>query len=539
MKLRALGWLGTGLVVAIGGAQTAEAGGLTLPGPGAVATARAGAAVASADDGEALAMNPAGLAKSKGTTITISAALINYMMEFQRRGTYDAIDAEALPYEGQPYPLVKNDPDLPLGIGKFQPVPVVAVVTDLGGAVPNLRLAAGIYAPNAYPFRDLCSVQSNGSCKKYTWNGDFNEPPPPARYDVVRQDAAVVLPSIAASYRIIPQLDIGARFSAGFGTIKSDVALWGNPGNVTEYVKEDALFSAEATDNFVPAWGVGLSYRPSPSIEIAAAYNSQISVVAQGDARAEVGPAVGLNGIPITIGASEVARCAPGGTMETQKVCVELALPMTATLGGRYKFLGADGTLRGDVELNVGWENWSAERADNYRVVVDGQIYVNGTPQLALKDTLIRHGFQDTYNVRAGGSYHVPVGGNKLIVRGGVGFDTAAAKKGWLRADIDGAARTTATVGAGYRTKRWELNIGGGAILEGTQTNEGECNPTVSNVSMLGCNGDGDEREIDEREGPDPINPIVIPSQQIEAPVNKGTFKGTYVLFMLGFSTWF
>ncbi|MDX2087778.1 MAG: outer membrane protein transport protein [Kofleriaceae bacterium] len=542
MKLRVSGWLGSGLFVAVTATPTAHAGGMTLPGPGAIATARAGAAVASADDGEALAINPAGLAKSKGTTITISMALINYMLEFQRAGTYDEIPEEALPYEGQPYPLVKNDPDLPLGIGKYQPVPVVAIVTDLGGIDPKLRLAAGLYAPNAYPFRDFCSVQGNGACRKYTFNGDFNEPPAPGRYDVVKQDAAVLLPSIAASYRILPQLDVGARFSAGFANIKSTVGLWGIPGNVNEYVKQDAYFSAEATDSFVPAWGVGLTYRPTPTIEVAAAYNSQISITARGDAHAETGPAVSLSGVPFVIGPAGQPRCEAGGTFEKQKACVELALPMTATVGGRYKFLGKNGEMRGDIELNVGWENWGAERATDYRVVVDGAVYTerNGVLEenLGLKDTLLRHGFQNTYSARLGGSYVAPVGTNSLTIRGGVGYDTAAAKKGWYRIDIDGAARTTATIGAGFRTKRWELNLGGGAILEGSNTNEGVCNPPNS-TTMAGCNADGNERPVEDREGPDPLNPLVSDTQQIESPVNKGTIKSNYVLFMLGFTTWF
>jgi long-chain fatty acid transport protein len=517
---------------------------MTLPGPGAIATARAGAAVASADDGEAIAINPAGLAKSKGTTITISMALINYMMEFQRAGTYADIPDEARPFEGQAYPLVKNDPTLPLGIGKFQPVPVVAIVTDLGGAVPNLRLAAGLYAPNAYPFRDMCTVQANGSCRKYMFNADLNEAPPPQRYDVVSQDAAVILPSIAASYRVTPELDIGARFSAGFANIKSTVGLWGLPGNLVENIAEDAYFHAEATDSFVPAWGVGLTYRPTPAIELAAAYNSQVSVTARGDAYAEKGPGVNLAGAEFSIGPAVVPRCAAGGTFERQKVCVELALPMTATLGGRYKFLGADGSMRGDIELNVGWENWSAERATDYRVVVDGAVYTEANDGSGLvdgpefRDSLLRHGFKDTYNVRLGGSYIAPVGGNSLIVRGGVGFDTAAAKKGWYRVDIDGAARTTATIGAGFRTNRFEVNIGGGAVLEGSNTNEGVCKPLDSS-GMKGCNADGNERPIEDREGPDPINPLVYPNRQAEVSVNKGTVTSSYVLFMLGFTTWF
>src|SRR3954464_8735885 len=90
-------------------AGPAYAGGLFLPGAGAISTSRAGAAVASADDGEALAVNPAGLAKSKGNTITVSAAMISYAMEFTRRGTYDDVPMEAYPYEGQAFPTMKDD----------------------------------------------------------------------------------------------------------------------------------------------------------------------------------------------------------------------------------------------------------------------------------------------------------------------------------------------------------------------------------------------------------------------------------------------
>src|SRR5262245_6917884 len=119
MKLRELTILGSLLAAP----AAAHAGGLFLPGSGAISTSRAGAAVASADDGEALGLNPAGLAKSNGTTITLSAALIQYSMKFTRTGNYDAISDDDQPYEDTPYPTVENRPDLPLGIGTFQPIP--------------------------------------------------------------------------------------------------------------------------------------------------------------------------------------------------------------------------------------------------------------------------------------------------------------------------------------------------------------------------------------------------------------------------------
>ena len=83
---------------------------------------------------------------------TIGAAIVNYAMSFHRNGSYDDYDDPALdplPYEGDPYPVIENDPSPPLGIGPYQPVPVIAITSDLGGRVPGLSVGAGLYAPNA------------------------------------------------------------------------------------------------------------------------------------------------------------------------------------------------------------------------------------------------------------------------------------------------------------------------------------------------------------------------------------------------------
>ena len=526
--------------VAWGSIDDAAAGGLFLPGSGAISTSRAGAAVASTSDGEALGLNPAGLAKTTGTTITLSMAIIDYAMTFRRRGTYDYNDAADQAWEGAPYPVVADDAKPPLALGAYQPVPVFAITTDLGGAVPNLRLGIGMYAPNSYPFRDLCSKLATG-CEKYEFNGSAGDPPPPARYDIVRQDAVLFMPSIAASYRVLPDLDVGARFGIGFAHLESTINVWSSPGNLVEDVNKDGEFNVDVKDNFVPGFGLGLAYRPTPHLEIGASYSSALTLDAKGEAHAVLGTAAGAPGVAVEVGPvdDDAARCAPGGTSARQKACVTLEIPRTATIGARYKLLDAAGAEKGDVELNLGWENWGAERATDFLVVIDSQLLVNGTPSLSLKDNIVRHGFQDTFSARLGGSYRIPVGTSTLIARGGVGYDTAAAKPGWLRADMDGAARTTVTVGAGYRTSRFEINVGAGAVLEGSNNNPGTCNPTSSLSTMLGCNGDGVEDPIEDRQGPDPINPLNNPDTQLQGPVNQGVFKSHYVMFMLGASTWF
>ena len=535
----------TSLVVSVGlvaaAAGQASAGGLTLPGAGAVSTSRAGASLAAADDGEALVINPAGLAKAhEGIEITVSAAIISYAMKFTRSGTYDAITdsgamAEDHAYEGQKYPTITNAPKPPLGLGSYQPVPVVAITSDLGGAIKGLRAAIGLYAPNAYPFRDMTHVGGHS----FQFNQNFDQPPPPTRYDIMNQEAAILVPSIAAGYRITDKLDVGARFGMAFATLKSTVAVWGLPFNYQEWVKEDGQVKIDAKDSWIPTWSLGATFRPAPAIELAANYTSSIDVNAKGTATAETGPNVTIGGQPSGIfpvtGAN--AKCADGGTMTAFKACASLAIPQNAQIGARYKFLDRAGTFRGDVELDLDWENWG-KNENNDNVVIDAQASTLQSPDtgLQLKPSVIYHGFRDTYAARLGGSYIVPAGGADLTLRGGIGYDTAAAKDGWERVDVDGAARTTIAVGAGYKMRRVEINAGFGVILEGSRTNARTCNPTIS---AQGCAGTNTDQPQADRTGPDPTTPLSSPFQQTESPVNQGTMVSHYVMFMLGVKTWF
>lgn len=539
--------LGISLGVCLSG--TAVAGGLILPGAGAVSTSRAGTGVASTEGGEALVLNPAGIAKSKGTTITIGAAIVNYAMSFHRNGSYDDYDDPALdplPYEGDPYPVIENDPSPPLGIGPYQPVPVIAITSDLGGRVPGLSVGAGLYAPNAYPFRNMNNVNGQpffvaSSAGGYDPPTTFDAAPPPTRYDIVEQEAAIILPSVAAAYSITPDLDVGGRLSVGFSEVKSTVVVWGEPANYNEYIKKDGVFTLDAKDSFVMTWSLGATYRPAPAIEIGAQYTAPINMLAKGDALNSNGPQVTLNGEPIVVLPSGDTRCAPGGTRERLKGCVEFALPMTATVGGRYKFLGADGKVNGDLELNVDWQNWSAERASNYRVVVDGQVAPESSPDngISLKDNIISHGLRDTFGVRLGGSWNFAAGPNTVTARAGVGYEMGAAKEGWERADFDGASRILGTIGGSYKLPRVSIDLGFGYIHQGTRTDSRTCNPVLQAPPYEGCGPNGEQQPLADRQGPDPVNPIVNADQQLENPVNQGTFKSHYLLFMLGMSTWF
>jgi hypothetical protein len=105
--------------------------------------------------------------------------------------------------------------------------------------------------------------------------------------------------------------------------------------------------------------------------------------------------------------------------------------------------------------------------------------------------------------------------------------------------DIDGAARTNLPGGASNKMSRVQIDAGAGFIYEGTRNDSRTCNPVLSMPPYPGCGPSGEQQPVENRQGPDPINPIVNANQQLENPVNEGTFKSHYVLFMLGVSTWF
>ncbi len=518
-----------GAALALAAPGVAVAGGLVLPGAGPVSTGRAGASVASIDDPSAVAINPARLAAVKGaTTVHVGTSLIDYDMTYTRSGTYDeVIEPETNdPWEGTPYAAVEDESSPPIGIGGFQAVPVIAVSTRLGGKVEGLTLAAAIIAPNAYPTRSYAA--------DYQFE-DPTRPPPASRYDIVTQEAAIVLPSIAAGYQINAKLSVGARFSAGFGQIKARSYVWGLP-NFDEWTGRDSEFTVDVKDNFVPSFGVGAHYAITDAIEVGAAWNSGYTIEGKGSGTARTGSGVLVGGVPVTIIPALEPVCEEGGTAAALKACVNVPLPWIATVGARYVARDRHGGQVADVELDVAYEAWSS--ASDFDIIVDGFGQVGDGPNpvgLSLQPTSLRHNLKDTLSVRLGGSWQTPMSFGTLIVRGGVAHDTAAAPDGWERLDIDGAARTTGTIGASLRLAKLQFDIGGGLVYEGERTQGTGCNPLPREGCTPGSTPDG----RNDRPSPDPIQPTADPGAQLQSPFNEGTYKSGYTLLMLGVSTWF
>ncbi len=498
---------------------TVNAGGILLPGLGAQGQARAGAMAAKADDPSALFHNPAGFAKQTGTVIHIGANLLDYSMQYQRSGVYEAT-GEDLAFEGQPYGLVEEEGAPAVGVGPFQSTPYLGISTDFGQDLP-VRFGFGFFAPHSYADR------SYGA--DYEFDADVDEAPPPGRYDIVSQEAVIIYPSVAVAYSVNDKLDIGVRASWGLGQVKATTYLWGIR-NYAEWVARDGLFEIDVKDNFMPTFAVGALFRPTPSFEFGLTYDHGVTLEGKGWGATQLGSDLGLADereymVPV---ADEYVACGTGGTDGSHlRTCLNLAMPRIATVAGRWILRDDDGSEKADVELDVRWENWSA--VSDVRIIVDGQSGITGLP---INETIIRHGFQDVLSVRLGGAYRMPMGKNQLTLRGGAAYDTATAPQQWTRLDQDGARRAVFAAGVAYDMDRLRFELGGGLVIEPERV-VGGCDPDVFNP---GCPvGSGDSPQED-RTSPDPLQPLTGPQNQVESPFNAGTYNSGYILISLGAS---
>lgn len=480
----------------------ASAGGVYVGESGSQAMERAGAFVAKADDPTALSINPAGLAKARGFELYLGGNFLRYGLTFQRAGVYpEQGSREVQPeYVGEPYPEVENS-------ATFQAVPYLAGV----GKVGNLAIAAGIFAPAGVPNRDFECTVSDELCLV-----DETGAPAPQRYDVVEQEAVIAYPSLAVAYRVHPRIDVGARFSWGFGTVKARNFPWAL-ANVPEDVRREGDFSADVKDSFMPSFGAGVLVRPIDQLEIGVAYKSKTAMRARGTGNARLGPDTDvLSGEQVFIVPKDPgeALCEEGGTTAELKTCLNFDLPQAVTVGVRWVFPDRRGGERADIELDATWEDWSAASDDV--VIVDG---MDTLLERNLQPTYIRHGFEDVLAVRLGGSYKFDAGKNALLLRGGLSYDTAAAPTSWTRVDKDGRARTTIAAGVGYEVDRFRFDAGVAWVIEGQVTVE-----DVPNA----------EPTFDNRLQPDPPQPSQTADRQVFHPINAGSYDSGYVVGLAG-----
>ena len=480
-----------GLVISSAWTPFAQAGGQFVGDVGTQSMQRAGAFVAKADDPSAIFFNPAGIARAKTKQFQLGANIVSMNLSFDRFGEYQ---------NGDPFPKVSND-------GGPQPIPYFGIIWPFEKFV----LAGGIFTPSGYGKRNLPTSVIGDS---------GTEQAAPQRYDAVTRESLVITPSAVFGYKINEKFSVGVRATWGYAKVDSTAYVQG-VADPNEDPDNDSITAVSGSDFFVPSIGIGAHYIASPSWEFGASINSPSKISARGFAQTTYGANIqdlfDQTGRSIEPASDAQSRCGGGGTAGRFSTCIDVNLPATASLGGRYILRDDDGSELADLELDLRWENWS--NASDLNATIDALSALDGS---LLNETSIPHGLRDVFSIRLGASTKAVMAGTQVDVRVGVGYETGAAPLSWTRLDVDGNEKYIGALGFGVTLGRFRVDLGLNYI-DAPQRQ-------VRDVPLA-------DTAVENRVQPDAPVPLSGANAPYN-PINAGEYKSSYVVGSLGVTTW-
>lgn len=397
-------------------ATTARAGGFELPDTGASAVGRGGAFTVKADDLTALAINPGGLSRLRGTRFLYNHNLIWAPVTFTRTpsvipGTPDFTD---------PFTPVHNQDELfPLGA-------MGVLASDFG--LEDWTFAIGVYGPNAVGKQ---SFPVNGG----------------SRYMLTSTDILLVYYSLAVAYGHKDVFGVGVtlqyvdmpvtKFSL---VVDAEKTLSNNAPPLSPY---DNRFDVEATLDLKdrgPTFTalLGAWWRIIPELEVAVSGRIvPIYLRPEGDIRLANVPDHEPLGEDILV-------------IEDQHAEMPITLPLTARAGLRYRYLDGEAEVF-DVELNAVYESWSM--LERYDVKLSGRAVINELKPL--EDIAIEKRWRDTVSVRLGGSWEAVQ--DWFGISAGAYWERGAVPQNYTHLDFLSLDRWG--VGGGLRFKHWGVDL--------------------------------------------------------------------------------
>lgn len=445
---------GAALLATLVGLAPATAGGMYLPFRGVRSTGRAGAFIAGVDDVAALWTNPAGLAAVDAPTGLVDATFVGQSVD------YDRVDSG-----GNQQPTVSNEsPGLP--------------VPSLGFAAPlahgKVVIGGGVWAPYA-------------ALGKYAEDG-------PQRYASVDQSQSLILTvGLGVAVRLGERVRLGATLQDHITSLSTSIMLSGCPGQTTcapEDPEFDSFNRVDQTTLFSPSGSVGAQFDLHRRATVGVALQLPVKISGQGTLHTRL-PSSGFF---------------DGASVEGDRADVSLELPMAVRFGlevrpGRWR-IEAAGTI----------ERWSQQKELRIEPVDVRIVNAPGVGTYELGPMIIPRRWDDT----VAGSLGIegqPMADRPLVVRAGYLFETGAPPDATLSVlNVDGT-KHLATLGAGYRTGRWsiDLALGYGVMPKRTVSTE--------------------EARLPQ------LNPIREPmGSELPVYVNAGEYRASWILAGLGAS---
>jgi hypothetical protein len=206
----------------------------------------------------------------------------------------------------------------------------------------------------------------------------------------------------------------------------------------------DMRATVEGEDFFTPQAILGAWYRPAPFIELGIS-GQVLPMSIETDSKLDI--------TPISNGFRGDAVLERDG-QPADDVSLELPLPMTARVGVRYIHLVEGGEVF-DVELDLAYESWS--RVESFGLKSDGLVANLAGEEVPVGDISIEKEWRDTMSVQLGGDYAVAP--RLATLRGGVFWESAAAKPEYANVDFVGGAQVGGAVGGSIFVDRFEIAL--------------------------------------------------------------------------------
>jgi long-chain fatty acid transport protein len=385
--------------------DSALAAGLFLAPEGARPLARGGAFVAGADDLNATAYNPAGIALAP-SQINIDFILPIHSTTYQRTR------------EDSSGGLTSVGTVTGNGIGL--PIPNLGATFDFG-LVKGLKFAVALNGPTPI-------IQN--------WPTTVNGEPAPQRYAIQNyKDTAMIKFTMGAAYQLTDWLILGGAFEVLTGRFASQVAASASISATVEDPVYDLNTKMVASPIVAPGAHLGLILIPAPWVRFGLSWESAFNVSTQADFHMTIPGAGAFNG-------AEFSPKTPHGTLAFK-------LPQTLRTGVEVRPIEG---LR--VELAFIWENWAAHDV----VHLDfGNATLNNPaiPPISLGKMAVTRGFQDTYSLRIGSEYTPRwLASRALTLRFGAMYEPSAIPPQYLSAVSVDLDKFIASTGASYRISK-------------------------------------------------------------------------------------
>jgi long-chain fatty acid transport protein len=440
-------WVALGLGLVAGARDARATTVLEVPDNGSEQMGRGGAWVARASDPLATFYNPAGLA-GQDTKLTLQANINIQNSCFTR-----IKDPRALP--GVPAGTPAGDPQTD-GVA---PGAAYNQVCSDASPFPNPQLAF------TYKINDRLgigiAVLGPAAAGNQTWPGDG-----PQRFLLTSAKTLLLTPTIGVGWEPVDTWRIGAGFLWGIANLDfANSSYTANGPGSPEVAAE-----LKVKQMFIPGFTAGTIWSPSSNLDIAAWYKWLAPIDAKGDVTTSY-VTKGRNG-GTYLGDTSLPNC--GVEWNTTYTCspdsakVKLTIPMEAKMGVRYH-KPREGVAQQhrrdpmsqdvfDIEADLTWANNSA--FDAVHIALPGNPDGSGIVpaqlgslqgQVLPPNNDVPHKFKDVFGVRLGGDFNaIP---DKLALRAGTFFETAAQNSDYANVDFAGGSRIGFALGATYRLR--------------------------------------------------------------------------------------